>query len=84
MLSSLCFTQTLMKLKPNASLSVSKMMSSSARRTVVRPSKHIFGQRLCSDVSFVVWAIREGSDAAIAMHKYLQKLEREAILETAE
>jgi len=51
---------------------------------MVRPSNHIFDQRLCSVVSFVVWAIREGRDAAIAMYKYLQKLKREAILEAAE
>ena len=34
--------------------------------------------------SLVVWAIREGRDAAVAMHKYLRKLEREAVLEAAE
>ena len=34
--------------------------------------------------SLVVWAIREGRDAAAAMHKYLLGLERAAVLEAAE
>ena len=34
--------------------------------------------------SLVVWAIREGRDAAAHMHKYLRNLEREAVLEAAE
>lgn len=34
--------------------------------------------------SLVVWAIREGRDASIAMHKYLRGLERAAQLEAAE
>ena len=34
--------------------------------------------------SLVVWAIREGRDAAVAMHKYLRALERAEVLEAAE
>lgn len=34
--------------------------------------------------SLVVWAIREGRDAAAHMHKYLKGLERAAVLEAAE
>ena len=34
--------------------------------------------------SLVVWAIREGRDAAAVMHKYLLGLERAAVLEAAE
>ena len=34
--------------------------------------------------SLVVWAIREGRDAADHMHTYLKGLERAAILEAAE
>ena len=34
--------------------------------------------------SLVVWAIREGRDAAAHMHEYLRGLEREAVLEAAE
>jgi len=34
--------------------------------------------------SLVVWAIREGRDAAAHMHKYLRGLERAQILEAAE
>ena len=34
--------------------------------------------------SLVVWAIREGRDAAEYMHKYLLGLERAAVLEAAE
>jgi glutamate synthase (NADPH/NADH) small chain len=34
--------------------------------------------------SLVVWAIREGRDAAAAMHIYLRALEREQIKEAAE
>ena len=34
--------------------------------------------------SLVVWAIREGRDAAAAMHKYLLGLERAQVLEAAE
>ena len=34
--------------------------------------------------SLVVWAIREGRDAAVAMHKYLRSLERAQVLEAAE
>jgi glutamate synthase (NADPH/NADH) small chain len=34
--------------------------------------------------SLVVWAIREGRDASVAMHKYLRGLERAEVLEAAE